>query len=45
MVALVQPQAIADLTEAIAKRYGPECGLQATVRVCKASEGVSEVIE
>jgi galactokinase len=45
MVALVQPQAAADLTEAIAERYGPECGLQATVQVCKASEGVSEIIE
>jgi galactokinase len=43
MVALVQPEAAADLTEAIAARYEPVSGRQATVHVCQASEGVSEI--
>ncbi len=43
MVALVQPEAAANLTNAIAARYGTESGRQATVYVCKASEGVSEI--
>jgi galactokinase len=43
MVALVQPEAAADLTDAIVERYGPVSGRQATVYVCKASEGVSEI--
>jgi galactokinase len=43
MVALLQPEAAADLTDAIAARYGPATGRQATVHVCKASEGVSEI--
>ena len=43
MVALVQPEAAAELTDAISKRYGPVSGRQATVYVCKASEGVSEI--
>lgn len=43
MVALVQPEAAAELTAAITERYGPESGRQATVYVCKASGGVSEI--
>jgi galactokinase len=43
MVALVQPEAAANLTDAIAARYGSATGRQATVLVCKASEGVSEI--
>jgi galactokinase len=43
MVALVQPEAAAELTDAISKRYGPVSGRQANVHVCKASEGVSEI--
>jgi galactokinase len=42
MVALVQSEAAGDLTAAIARRYRPAAGRQATVHVCKASEGVSE---
>jgi galactokinase len=42
IVALLQPEAVADLTDAIAARYGSASGRQATVLVCKASEGVSE---
>ena len=43
MVALVQPEAAAALTAAISKRYGPVSGRQATVYVCKASGGVTEI--
>ncbi len=43
MVALVQPEVAADLTEAVAARYSPKSGCQATAYVCKASEGVSEI--
>ena len=43
MVALVQPEAARDLTDAIAARYGSASGRQATVYVCKASDGVSEI--
>jgi galactokinase len=43
MVALVQSEAVADLTDAIAARYEPVSGRQATVHVCQASEGVSEI--
>ena len=43
MVTLVQPETVADLTDAIAERYGPVSGRQATIYVCKASEGVSEI--
>ena len=43
MVALVQPESTSDLTDAIAERYGPVSGRKATVHVCKASEGVSEI--
>jgi galactokinase len=43
MVALVQPEAAADLTNTIAARYGSVSGRQATVYVCQASEGVSEI--
>ena len=43
MVALLQPEAAVDLTDAIAARYGSVSGRQATVHVCKASEGVSEI--
>jgi galactokinase len=43
MVALVKTQAAADLSAAILKRYGPATGRQATVHVCKASQGVSEI--
>jgi galactokinase len=43
MVALVQPEAAADLTNAVVPRYGSESGRQAIVYVCKASEGVSEI--
>ena len=43
MVALLRPEAAADLTDAIAERYGPASGRKATVHVCKASEGVSEI--
>jgi galactokinase len=42
MVALVQPEAAADLIAAVAARYEPVSGRRATVYVCKASEGVSE---
>ena len=42
MVALVKPEARADLTAAIAARYEPESGKQAATYVCTASEGVSE---
>jgi len=44
MVAVVQPEAAANLTAAITEHYGPVSGRQATVYVCKASEGVSEII-
>jgi galactokinase len=43
MVALVQPEATADLTAAVAARYGSESGRKAAVYVCTASEGVSEI--
>jgi len=43
MVALVQPEAAANLSDAIAKRYEPVSGRQATVYVCKTSEGVAEI--
>jgi galactokinase len=43
MVALLQPEAAADFTDAIAARYGSVFGRQANVHVCKASEGVSEI--
>jgi galactokinase len=43
MVALVQPEAAADLTAAVAARYGPVSGRRATVYVCRASAGVSEI--
>jgi galactokinase len=43
MVALVQAEAAADLNAAIAEGYGPATGKQATVYICKASEGVSEI--
>jgi len=43
VVALVQPEAAANLTEAIDGRYEPESGRRATVHVCTASEGVSEI--
>lgn len=43
MVALVQPEAAANLTAAVTARYGPVSGRQATVYVCKASEGVLEI--
>ena len=43
VVALVQSEAAADLDNAIAERYGSLSGRQATVHVCKASEGVSEI--
>ena len=43
MVALVQPEAAAKLTDAIAEHYQPASGRQATVYVCEASEGVSEI--
>jgi galactokinase len=44
MVALLQPDAAADFTGAIAARYGSVFGRQATVHMCKASEGVSEIV-
>lgn len=43
MVALVQTEAAADLSAAISERYGPATGKQATIHVCKASDGVSEI--
>jgi galactokinase len=43
MVALAQSDAVADLTDVIAARYEAEFGRQATVYVCEASEGVSEI--
>jgi len=43
MVALVQPETAADLTNAIAARYESVSGRQATVYVCTASEGVTEI--
>lgn len=43
MVALVQPEAAADLTDAIAERYGSVSDRYAGVHVCQASEGVSEI--
>jgi galactokinase len=43
MVALVQTKAAADLSAAISERYGPATGKRATVLICKASEGVSEI--
>jgi galactokinase len=45
MVTLVQPEAAADLTAAVATRYGTVSGRRATVYVCKASEGVSEILD
>jgi galactokinase len=42
-VALVQLEAAVDLTDAIAERYEAVSGRHATVHVCKASEGVSEI--
>ncbi len=44
MVALVRPEAAADLTAAISERYGPATGRQAPAYVCHPSEGVSEII-
>ncbi len=43
MVALVQTESAADLSAAISECYGPATGRQATVHVCEASEGVSEI--
>lgn len=43
MVALVKMEAVADLRDAILKRYDPATGRQATVHVCSASDGVLEV--
>ncbi len=43
MVALVQPEAAADLAAAVAARYGTVSDRRATVYVCRASEGVSEI--
>jgi galactokinase len=43
MVTLLQPEAAADFTGAIAARYGSASGRQATVYMCKASDGVSEI--
>jgi galactokinase len=43
IVALLRPEAAAGLTDTIAARYGSVYGRQATVHVCKASEGVSEL--
>lgn len=43
MVALVRAEAAADLNAAISERYGPAAGKRATVHVCRASEGVSEI--
>jgi galactokinase len=43
MVALVRTETAADLIAAISEHYGPATGRQATIHVCKASEGVSEM--
>jgi len=43
VVALVKPEAAASLTEAIDRRYEPNSGRRATVHVCTASEGASEI--
>ena len=43
MVALVKPEAADSLAAAINERYPPASGRQATVYICSASEGVSEV--
>lgn len=43
MVALVKQEAADSLAAAINERYPPVSGRQATVHICKASEGVSEV--
>jgi galactokinase len=43
MVALVKPEAADNLAAAINERYPPASGRQATVYICSASEGVSEV--
>jgi galactokinase len=43
LVALLRPEAAAGLTEAIGVRYESVYGRMATVHVCEASEGVSEI--
>jgi galactokinase len=43
MVALVQPEAAADLAGAVTARYASVSGRRATVYGCKASAGVSEI--
>lgn len=43
MVALVQPEAAEVLTAEISEHYEPATKRKATVYVCSASEGVSEI--
>lgn len=43
MVALVEKEAVDDLVKTIDTNYGPVTGRQATIYICRASAGVSEI--
>ena len=43
MVALVEKEAVDDLTETIEANYTSLTGLQASIYICRASAGVSEI--
>ncbi len=43
MVALVEKEAVDDLTETIEAKYGSVAGRQASIYICRASAGVSEI--